>query len=156
MENTKDLLRRNVRIRRDELNLTQEELANKVDIAQNGIQRIESGTRVPRPETLDKLAEALGWKVYQLFMEDPYAIDPKPVEPPPTITELSKTIAAQAEEIEAVKKQLEQYRKIPLSLAELIGQVEEKSYIEKFTIGRLELEAGRREVQQKKGESEEA
>lgn len=49
-----------VRIRRKEMKLTQERLAELVDLSQSLIGHVERGTRVPSVETLHRLCKALG------------------------------------------------------------------------------------------------
>lgn len=60
---------RNMRLRR---NLTQEELAEKVDISQRTLSGIETGENFVTAETLDKLVLALGTTFEELFATNHY------------------------------------------------------------------------------------
>lgn len=60
---------RNMRLRRG---LTQEELAEKVDISQRTLSGIETGENFITAETLDKLAEALDTTFEELFATNHY------------------------------------------------------------------------------------
>lgn len=60
---------RNMRLRR---NLTQEELAEKVDISQRTLSGIETGENFVTAETLDKLVEALETTFEELFATNHY------------------------------------------------------------------------------------
>ncbi len=55
-----------VRTARDVRALTQQELADKVGIAPQQLSRIENGHMRPRPQTIRRLAEALGVPVEQI------------------------------------------------------------------------------------------
>lgn len=55
--------------RRQELNLTQSDLANKAGLKQAAIARLESGKVIPRLDTLDKITKALDLKI-SLVKED--------------------------------------------------------------------------------------
>ena len=54
-------------IAREAQGLSQEQLANKAGFRQTQISRLEGGNRKPRPETKDKLADALGYPVDRIF-----------------------------------------------------------------------------------------
>lgn len=60
---------RNMRLKRS---LTQEELAEKVDISQRTLSGIETGENFVTAETLDKLVEALGTTFEELFATNHY------------------------------------------------------------------------------------
>lgn len=60
---------RNMRLKR---NLTQEELAEKVDISQRTLSGIETGENFVTAETLDKLVEALGTTFEEMFATNHY------------------------------------------------------------------------------------
>ncbi len=62
------VLAENVKRLREEQNLTQEKLADKSGLSLNMIQKIESVERYGRKETHEKIANALGISVSQLFI----------------------------------------------------------------------------------------
>lgn len=64
---------RRMRLKR---NLTQEELAEKVDINQRTLSGIELGENFVTAETLDKLVEALGTTFEELFATNHYKETP--------------------------------------------------------------------------------
>jgi transcriptional regulator with XRE-family HTH domain len=55
-----------LRRRRD---LTQQQLAGKADISITSLAFIETGKRWPRPETIERLAEALDVPIIEFFKE---------------------------------------------------------------------------------------
>lgn len=60
---------------------TQESLAEKVHVSAQNINDIEGKRRFPRPDTLVKIASALGVEVYQLFIpqnQEPVIIEETP------------------------------------------------------------------------------
>lgn len=59
-----------LRKRRAELHLTQEELAAKAGTSQNHYSNIESGNRIPKIETLANIAKALDLRIEQLLLDD--------------------------------------------------------------------------------------
>lgn len=61
---------RNIRKLRNDLNMTQSELAEKANLSLPGIQAIEAKERMPRVETLQKIADALGAPVSDLYLDD--------------------------------------------------------------------------------------
>ena len=61
---------RNVKEIRTQLGLTQQVLAEKADISIPFLAQIESGTRNPSLDVIEKLASALDRKAYQLLIED--------------------------------------------------------------------------------------
>lgn len=67
------LFGRAVRRRRRELDLSQEELAERAGLHRNYVSDIERGDRNPSLENIQKLAEALGLKVSTLFID--YGVD---------------------------------------------------------------------------------
>ena len=67
MENIKILFGKRLRELRKKNGLTQEELAEKLDIAERNISKIECGDNFPRPEKLIKLAKILNVSVQDLF-----------------------------------------------------------------------------------------
>lgn len=60
-------VRRNIVRLRQKKNWTQEKLAFESDVSKAGMCVIESGQRSPSVKTLEKIAEALGVKVMELF-----------------------------------------------------------------------------------------
>lgn len=67
MSNLQQSLANRIVALRHQLDLTQVQLAKKTGISQVGISLIESGNSWPRPETLAKLAAALGVTPAELF-----------------------------------------------------------------------------------------
>jgi transcriptional regulator with XRE-family HTH domain len=67
------LFGRAVRKRRRELDLSQEQLAERADLHRNYISDIERGERNPSLENIQKIARSLDMKVSELFIE--YGID---------------------------------------------------------------------------------
>jgi transcriptional regulator with XRE-family HTH domain len=61
-----------VRARRDELGLTQEQLADDSDHHRNYIGYLERGERCPNVATLERIARALGLKVSELLAKAGY------------------------------------------------------------------------------------
>jgi transcriptional regulator with XRE-family HTH domain len=66
----KKILGRNVKIRREERVLSQEKLAEKVDVSKNAISDIETGQKFATAKTLAGLANALDTQVYELLKPD--------------------------------------------------------------------------------------
>ena len=60
----------NIKIFRSRRNWSQADLAELANISPNFIGEIERGKKWPFPETLSKLANALGIKVFELFLEE--------------------------------------------------------------------------------------
>lgn len=71
MNNIKVLLGKKIREIRKARNLTQEQLAEKVDIGTPNISYFETGKFSPSIETLEKIAKALDVEVYELYMFQP-------------------------------------------------------------------------------------
>ncbi|TBL68018.1 helix-turn-helix domain-containing protein [Paenibacillus thalictri] len=61
-------------IRRKDLGWTQAELANVAGLKQSAVARIESGATVPRIDTIQKLAKAVGFKLDLVIDEQAAAI----------------------------------------------------------------------------------
>ena len=61
------LLGANVRRKRTALDLTQEELAERVDVETRSLQRVEQGVQFPSAAVLARLAQALHVPVHALF-----------------------------------------------------------------------------------------
>lgn len=57
-----------IREERKRAGLTQEKLAEKVDLSPDYIGYIERGKQAPYLKTLERIAESLGAEVYELFM----------------------------------------------------------------------------------------
>ena len=71
MDNIKVLLGQKIREIRKARNLTQEQLAEKIDIGTPNISYFETGKFSPSIETLEKIAKALNVEVYELYMFQP-------------------------------------------------------------------------------------
>lgn len=71
MNNTKKLLGKRIQELRKSKRLTQEELAEMVGIGTPNISYFETGKFSPSVETLEKLANALGVEIYELYMFNP-------------------------------------------------------------------------------------
>jgi len=69
-DNLRQILSKNIKLLRKQRSLSQIELAEKADISIPFLSNIERGNKWPYPETLAKLAEALGVEVYALFIID--------------------------------------------------------------------------------------
>jgi transcriptional regulator with XRE-family HTH domain len=63
----RDALGKNIKKYRKQSQLSQEKLANEVDMTTNFLSEIENGRKWPSPATLAKLTEALDINVDQLF-----------------------------------------------------------------------------------------
>ena len=66
-ENVKKLLGKRIQELRIAKNLTQGELADKIDLAERNVSKIECGENFVRAQTLAKLAKALNVKIAELF-----------------------------------------------------------------------------------------
>lgn len=66
----KNIVGINIRQLREELNLTQEELALRCDLTQGYINFLENGKRGYAQKSLAKIAKALGVPISQLFEEE--------------------------------------------------------------------------------------
>jgi transcriptional regulator with XRE-family HTH domain len=64
------ILSKNIKLLRKQRSLSQIELAEKANISIPFLSNIERGNKWPHPDTLTKLAEALGVEVYALFIID--------------------------------------------------------------------------------------
>lgn len=67
MISTKEKLGRKIQKLRKNLDLTQEKLAEKINISRTHMGHIEQGRKSPSIKTMDKLAEALKVKIGDLF-----------------------------------------------------------------------------------------
>ena len=63
----KEQLGKSIRFYRNKRNLTQEQLAEAVNIHEKNISKIENGKNFPSAETLTAIAQALGVEYYELF-----------------------------------------------------------------------------------------
>lgn len=68
MNNIKKRLGRRIQELRKSNKLTQEQLAEKIEIGTSNISYIETGKLYPTPETLGKIAKALNVEIYELYM----------------------------------------------------------------------------------------
>lgn len=68
MNNIKKRLGRRIQELRKSNKLTQEQLAEKIEIGTSNISYIETGKFSPTPETLGKIAKALNVEIYELYM----------------------------------------------------------------------------------------
>jgi len=66
----------NLRIFRNRRNWSQADLAEFADISLNYIGDIERGKKWPHPDTLSRLVDALGIKVFELFLEENVEVSP--------------------------------------------------------------------------------
>jgi transcriptional regulator with XRE-family HTH domain len=69
MTDVKVLCGKNIAKYRKERGLSQHQLAKKVGIQHSSIAHYETYVTLPRAQVLNWLAEALGVKIYELFME---------------------------------------------------------------------------------------
>ena len=69
MMNLKIILGKNIKFYRYKNRLTQEKLAEILDVSPNYIGRIERGQHNPSLEKITKIAYALNIEVFQLFIE---------------------------------------------------------------------------------------
>ena len=67
---TREVFRANLKYYRKQKKLTQEKLSELIGYGETYITEIESRFKFPKPETIDIIAEKLGIKPYQLFMEN--------------------------------------------------------------------------------------
>ncbi|MDR2477553.1 MAG: helix-turn-helix domain-containing protein [Treponema sp.] len=67
MTGIREILARNFKINRQKLGLTQEQLAEKADVSTHYIAMIETRNKYPKPEMLERLAQALEVEPHQLF-----------------------------------------------------------------------------------------
>jgi transcriptional regulator with XRE-family HTH domain len=69
-ENLKDILSKNLRENRRKCGFSQEKLAEKAGISTQYLAMIEIARKFPTSEVLERLAEAMNIKVYELFLID--------------------------------------------------------------------------------------
>ena len=66
----REIFGQNIRKFRNRRNWSQADLAEFADISLNFLSEIERGKKWPHPDTLSKLADALGIRVFELFLEE--------------------------------------------------------------------------------------
>jgi transcriptional regulator with XRE-family HTH domain len=101
-ENIRDILARNIKENRRKNRLSQERLAEKAGISTPFIGMIEVSRKFPTPDVLDKIANALGIKTWQLF-----AVQSTPED---AMQRLHESIVKDIEDVvaNAVKKAIEE------------------------------------------------
>jgi transcriptional regulator with XRE-family HTH domain len=67
MTGIREVLAANIRENRRKLGLTQEQFAEKAEVSTHYIALIETCNKYPKPEMLERLAQALGVEPLQLF-----------------------------------------------------------------------------------------
>jgi len=70
-ENIREILARNIRENRRKNGLSQEKLAEKAKISTPFVAMVEVSRKFPSPDVLDKIADALNIKTWQLFAVPP-------------------------------------------------------------------------------------
>ncbi len=75
--NVKKMLGLRIKELRKFRKMTQEQLAERINIEPNNVSKIEIGKNYPSPENLAKIAIALNIEIHELFMFDN---NPKPIE----------------------------------------------------------------------------
>ena len=111
--NIQQVLAQNIREARNAQNLSQQQLADMVEISVLSISNIERGTSWPKPETLEKIAEKLKIAPYQLFLNETDELAPKDV--------LANKIERFVHEMQEYQKDLQQgtlvgHQKIPYNI----------------------------------------
>jgi len=66
----RDIFRKNIKLFRNRRNWSQSDLAEFAEISINYVGDIERGKKWPHPDTLSRLADALGIRVFELFIEE--------------------------------------------------------------------------------------
>jgi transcriptional regulator with XRE-family HTH domain len=69
---------RAIRRRRRELDLSQEELAERAELHRNYVSGIETGTRNPSLKNIEKLAKALDTSIARLFTDYGVEVEDEP------------------------------------------------------------------------------
>jgi transcriptional regulator with XRE-family HTH domain len=67
MTDIRQVLAKNMKNLRSRLGITQEQLAERANLTHSYIGAVEIGQRYPKPETLEKIAKALGVDTPELF-----------------------------------------------------------------------------------------
>jgi transcriptional regulator with XRE-family HTH domain len=70
-DNIRDILARNIKENRRKNGLSQDKLAEKAGISTPFVAMIEVSRKFPTPDVLDKIADALNIKTWQLFTVPP-------------------------------------------------------------------------------------
>lgn len=65
----KTILGKNVKYHRYRKNLTQERLAEILEVSPNYVGRLERGQHSPSLDKIERIAKALGIKAFELFLE---------------------------------------------------------------------------------------
>jgi len=69
MANLKEIFAKNLKEKRRKNGLTQEKLAEKVDVSTHHIAMIELGRNFPTTELIERIASALKIEIYELFLK---------------------------------------------------------------------------------------
>ncbi|BDC94606.1 helix-turn-helix transcriptional regulator [Treponema bryantii] len=72
MNHTQKVLINNLRYYRNQLELTQSQFAELIDVSTNYYNALENGKYFPSVEVIDKICNATNLFPYQLFLENPY------------------------------------------------------------------------------------
>ncbi len=107
------ILSDNLRRLRRENNLTQSDLAEKVDLSLASIQAYESGRTWPGVDIVRMLAQAFRISEHSLF-------ESGPPEMPPTVGALTEIIKDQEILIEELKSQFKRFEKIPSDILDAL------------------------------------
>lgn len=78
-QDLESLVRERIRALRTQRGLTQEALCERAGISRDAVTRIESGSRVPTIDTLDRLAKGLGVSVSELVQTSPLKAPKQPM-----------------------------------------------------------------------------
>jgi transcriptional regulator with XRE-family HTH domain len=97
LANAKRILGDNIRIRRDLLNLTQSELAERADISFRMVQKMEYGQTWAAANTLEKVARALNCELWELMVDLHSGANPKEI-----ASSYYDTIQAQAQALDRI------------------------------------------------------
>lgn len=105
---------------REEKKITQKELAKRAGLSSSGLSEIESGKKMPRFATLEKIASALDMDVAQLLSyKEENDLDKKPS----TIENISEEIAAWLKTSESMPYILFAYKISKQVPANLLGNI---------------------------------
>jgi len=96
--NIRDILAKNIKANRRRIGFSQEKLAEKAGISTPYVAMIEVSRKFPAPDVLDRIAEALNIKTWQLF-----SVPPSPEE---AMEQLRMSIVKDIDQViaDAVKK----------------------------------------------------